>query len=278
MTSLADKTISSKSNALVGEWLDCLTSKGIRKHGLFLVAGERAVRETLERTPQLARSLILCSDRHLTEMPRGGGPLSGPRSWIPLIERARELTKGSNFSVIAVARAIFDDLDVSGTHAPLLLTHTPVIEEADLSKDPEGLEILCALGDPANVGALLRSAAAFGASKIVLLKEGATPFHPKAVRAASAATLLTPFAKGPSIRELENIKGPVLALDMQGQDIAKFAWPKNARLLIGEEGQGVPASKSFTYLSIPMAKDVESLNATVAASVALYSYSARGMS
>jgi TrmH family RNA methyltransferase len=107
-----------------------------------------------------------------------------------------------------------------------------------------------------------------------LLKECATPFHPKAVRAASASTMLTPLAKGPSIRELENVKGPVLALDMQGTDIAKFKWPTNARLLIGEEGQGVPTSKSFTYLSIPMAKDVESLNATVAASVALYSYSA----
>jgi TrmH family RNA methyltransferase len=271
---VADKTISSKSNALVAEWLDCLTSKGIRKHGLFIVAGERAVRETLERAPALARSLIVCSDRHFTEQPKVSGPLSGPRSWLPLIERARALTQGSNFSVIAVARAIFDDLDISGTHSPLLLTHTPPIADADLSQDPVGLEVLCALGDPSNVGALLRSAAAFGASKIILLKECATPFHPKAVRAASAATMLTPFAKGPSIRELDAIKGPILALDMQGQDIGKFQWPKNARLLIGEEGQGVPTSKSFTYLSIPMAKDVESLNATVAASIALYAYSA----
>ncbi len=272
---IADKTISSKSNALVSEWMDCLTSKGIRKHGMFLVAGERAVRETLERAPGLARSLILCSDRHFTEQQKSSGPLSGPRSWIPLVERARELTRGGSFSVIAVARTIFDDLDVSGTHAPLLLTHTPKIEDADLSKDPVGLEVLCALGDPSNVGALLRSAAAFGASRIVLLKECATPFHPKAVRAASAATMLTPLSRGPSIRELDGIKGPVLALDMQGKDLGSFEWPKNARLLIGEEGQGVPSSKSFEYLSIPMAKDVESLNATVAASVALYSYAAR---
>lgn len=262
-----DKTISSKSNALVGEWLDCLTSKGIRKHGLFFVAGDRAVRETLEREPTLARSLVVCSDRHTTS---------------PLIERARALTSKNEprFSVIAVARAIFDELDVSGTHAPLLLTHTPPVTEADLTKAPVGLEVLCALGDPSNVGALLRSAAAFGASKIILLKESASPFHPKAVRAASAATLLTPFTRGPSIRELPalaesgGLTGPILALDMDGENLSSFKWPRNARLLIGEEGQGVPSSKAFKYLSIPMAKDVESLNATVAASLALYSYSA----
>ena len=176
--------------------------------------------------------------------------------------------------MIALARTIFEELDVSGTHYPLLLARTPDIGEADLSKAPEGLEVLCALGDPSNVGALLRSAAAFGASKVILLRECASPFHPKAVRAASASTLLTALERGPSIKDLPGvaINGAVLALDMNGRDLGKFEWPRNARLLIGEEGQGVPSSKSFEFLSIPMAKDVESLNATVAASVALYSY------
>lgn len=277
-----DKTISSPSNALVAEWRDCLTSKGIRKHGLFIVAGERAVRETLERFPSLVRSLFVSSE--------------GAEKFSSLIEQARSLTAASSgaglgtgaasgkqasspgaearFSVIALARSIFEELDVSGTHHPLLLTRTPEIADADLSKAPEGLEVLCALGDPSNVGALLRSAAAFGASKVILLRECASPFHPKAVRAASASTLLTALERGPSIKDLPGatINGPVLALDMNGRDLGKFEWPKNARLLIGEEGPGVPSSKSFEFLSIPMAKDVESLNATVAASVALYSY------
>lgn len=250
----ADKTISSSSNPLVREWLDLHTSKGIRKHSQFLIAGERAVVETLQRFPSLARSLIVCADRHLAS---------------PLIARARSLATEPKFSVVAVTKAIFDELDISGTHQPLLLAHTPEIPEANLSELPKGLEILCALGDPSNVGALLRSAAAFGASKIIFLRESASPFHPKATRAASAATLLTPLARGPSIKEIE---GAVIALDMQGTSLASFSWPKNARLLIGEEGQGVPSRKTFTYVSIPMQNNVESLNATVAASVALYSY------
>ena len=278
-----DKTIASKSNALVAEWMESLTAKGIRKHGLFIVAGDRAVTETLERTPHLARSLFLCDDRHVPHLQQTAGPASGPESWRSLILRARELTAANDprFSVISLARPIFDELDVSGTHAPLLLTHTPEIGDADLSREPKGLEILCALGDPSNVGALLRSAAAFGASKIILLKECASPFHPKAVRAASASTMLTPLSRGPSIRELPSLAesralaGPIIALDMFGKNLGTYKWPKNARLLIGEEGQGVPASQAFEFLSIPMAKQVESLNATVAASVALYSYSQR---
>jgi len=257
-----DKTISSPSNALVAEWRECLTSKGIKKHGLFLIAGERAVRETLERFPALVRSLLVSNE--------------GAERYASLIDRARAATSSNDprFSVIALARTIFEDLDVSGTHHPLLLARTPEIADADLSKAPVGLEVLCALGDPSNVGALLRSAAAFGASKVILLRECASPFHPKAVRAASASTLLTSFARGPSIKDLPaaTLAGPVLALDMDGRDLGSFEWPKNARLLIGEEGQGVPSAKSFEFLSIPMAKDVESLNATVAASVALYSY------
>ncbi len=296
---LPDKTIASRANTLVGEWLETLTAKGIRKHGLFMISGAQAVAETLERRPELARSLFLCADRHVPKIiqtfdiadPKGlrRGPASGPDSWRSLILRARELTVTNDprFSVVALDRAIFDELDISGTHEPLLLTRAPDILDADLSKAPLGLEVLCALGDPLNVGALLRSAAAFGASKIILLKECASPFHPKAVRAASAATLLTPFARGPSIRELpalaeadasagsKMLMGPVLALDMHGNNLGSFAWPTNARLLIGEEGLGVPSSKAFEFLSIPMAKDVESLNATVAASITLYSYSQR---
>lgn len=282
-----DKTVLSKSNALVAEWTDCLTPKGIRKHEMFFISGERAVSETLELAPTLARSLFVCVDRHVPKLSLSnveGDPRSAALQ--SLVLRARELTAANDprFSVIALDRAIFEQLDVSGTHAPLLLARTPDVGDADLSKAPVGLEVLCALGDPSNVGALLRSAAAFGASKIILLKECASPFHPKSVRAASASTLLTPLSRGPSIRDLGHmseagsLNGTILALDMNGKDLGTFVWPRNARLLIGEEGQGVPESKAFEFLSIPMSREVESLNATVAASIALYSYSKKSKS
>ena len=53
----------------------------------------------------------------------------------------------------------------------------------------------------------------------------------------------------------------------------EFAWPNNARLLLGEEGLGVPDNiKHSQFIKIPMASGVESLNATIAASIALHSH------
>lgn len=267
MYSPFDKTIASATNPLFRDWLDLLTSKGIKKQGLFLISGEKAIEETLTRFPALARSLFVCADRHANH------PLVVKSKARALPGKAEE-----RFTVIALAKSLFDTLDVAGTHQPILLTRTPDVPPANLAAEPQGLEVICALGDPSNVGALLRSAAAFGASKVILLQECASPFHPKAVRAASASTLLVKLERGPSIKELPvltesgKLSGKILALDMHGKSLSGYKWPVNARLLIGEEGQGVPDSKAFEFLSIPMDKSVESLNATVAASVALFSY------
>lgn len=257
----AIKKISSRENDIFGVFRDALESKGIRKHGLFHVFGARAVRDTLNSThASLVRNLIICSGLH------------GEND--PLVTLARQ-NSGPGLSVVELAKPLFEELDLFGTKSPIALLKTPSIPALDLSRAPEGLEILCALGDPSNVGALARSAAAFGASRIILLQESASPFHPRAVRAASAATLLTPFVRGPSIRALEGLLGPLVALDMQGTDLTAFRWPKDVRLLLGEEGLGVPPErKGALPIRIPMQTEVESLNATVAASIALYSYRA----
>ncbi|HVK62555.1 MAG TPA: TrmH family RNA methyltransferase [Bdellovibrionales bacterium] len=263
-----DKQITSSTNDMYRDWLDCLTSKGIRKHGAFFIAGEKAVAETMKRYPNRVRSLVISATQTAeTEIQK-------------LIVQTREATKSNDprFTVIELSKELFNELDVSGTHAPLLLVHAPEIVDADLTKEPVGLEILCALGDPSNVGALLRSAAAFGASKVILLKESASPFHPKAVRGASATTLITKLERGPSINDLPALletgkaKGPVVALDMFGTSLRTYTWPHCARLLVGEEGVGIPTSNAFTTISIPMQSGVESLNATVAISIALHSF------
>lgn len=274
-----DKSLTSSHNPLFRDFRECLTSKGIRKHGLFLVSGERAVQETLERFPTLVRNLLFCSTRHQDAGPDAGLNPQSLRDLFSGLAKIRSATTAeTKFSVIALAPELFDQLDTAGTRYPLLALRAPEIPEAQLQQVPQGLEILCALGDPSNVGALLRSAAAFGASKVILLRESASPFHPKAVRAASATTLLTELQRGPSIQEIARLASvqptalSVAALDMNGTPLHSFQWPKNIRLLLGEEGQGVPPSRGFQVVSIPMARNVESLNATVASSLALYSY------
>lgn len=250
-------SISSDQNPVFRTLRECLQTKGIKKHGLFILSGEKVVQETIKQYPEQIRNLILPSEFYDTST---------------LLEGDRD-----GFSTLSLTPKLFDELDIFGTHYPLLVLKVPDIEKADLTRAPEGLEVLCALGDPSNLGAMIRSAAAFGVHRIILLKESATPFHPKAVRAASATTVMMKFSKGPSIHELEtsSVFGPVVALDMEGEPLNSFLWPENVRLLIGEEGPGVPASSGFKRLMIPMQKGVESLNASVATGIALYTYRVR---
>jgi TrmH family RNA methyltransferase len=250
------KEITSNSNPVFRTLLDCLSSKGIRKLGQFMVFGDKPVREAIGLANSVVRNLIVVSgdDKHIS------------------LARSAE---AQNISVLSLAKPLFEMLDIFGTHAPILVLETPVLDTVDLdSVKPKGLEILCALSEPSNLGALIRTAAAFDAEKIILLRECASPFHPKAVRAASGTTLLVSFATGPSIQDLPSLHcaHEILALDMNGTPLNKFNWPRNVRLLIGEEGQGVPSPEKFHALAIPIAKSVESLNATVAASIAISRY------
>jgi tRNA G18 (ribose-2'-O)-methylase SpoU len=331
-----DKFIQSASNSVYRELLGCLTSRGIKKSGYFLVSGERAVRDTLEHFPKLARSLIIPANNsnplgapHSAALSSVTGSVTGTvpgsssssssskapsavtrtedtplasrdgedacssdlnstlelsESTQQMMQNARKLTAQNQirFSVLACTSALFEELDVAGTKKPLLLVQTPEIPPADLSLAPVGLEIVCALSDPSNLGALIRSASAFGISKVILLKESASPFHPKAVRAASAATLAVCLERGPSIQELAPFQQLAkdanlwVALDMGGESLVEFKWPKNARLVLGEEGRGLPVPNSFRKLAVPISREqVESLNATVASSIALYAYRAQ---
>jgi TrmH family RNA methyltransferase len=241
------KEISSRENPTFKNLVQLLQSRGIKKQQQFLLFGEKVVSETLADSPQMIAALLRTAQM--------SSPSARPRG----IEE------------FVLANELFSELDIFGTHQPILLCHTPEIQEWT---PQAGLNLFLALGDPANLGAVLRSAAAFGCAQITLLKECASPFHPRAVRAASGTLLKTPLRFGPSVHELNLQKTlhAVVALDMHGQPIAEFKWPKDVNLILGEEGPGLPAHLKAQLISIPIAANVESLNATVAASLAMYSY------
>jgi len=173
-----------------------------------------------------------------------------------------------------VKKPLFSQLDLFDTNFPLLVVQAPDWPALDLLQPPQGIELLCPLGDPTNVGALIRTCLGFGVDKLVLLQEAAHPFHPKSTRAASGAIFDQPLYRGPSLEALTNgkIARSIMALDVEGKDLSQFSWPLNVRLLVGEEGPGQPHYPFGKRLSIPMAQKANSLNATVAASIALYAY------
>ncbi len=243
------KQITSLQNPEFKSWLKLLASKGIKQQGQFFVFGAKAARDTLQNFPHLCTDLLLSENQTL---PPGANALR----------------------TTSLSEALYKELDVFGTKHPILVCQTPEIATWNPAA-PQGLEIACALSDPSNLGALLRSAVAFGVTQVILLKECASPFHPKAVRAASGATLMSKLVHGPSIEELIGGAG-YFGLDMNGTHLPQFHWPKSARLILGEEGRGLPKQIQMQRLTIPMQGQIESLNATIAASLAMYSFAQRG--
>ena len=177
----------------------------------------------------------------------------------------------AHVNTYALSTPFFEKIDLFGTGAPVLVCQAPPFPSADLESPPRGLEILCPFGDPANVGALIRTAVAMGVKRVILLKEAAHPYHPKAIRAASGTMFKISLMQGPSIRNLPE-PATWVTLDSQGESLLAFRWPKDIRLLVGEEGPGLPPIISSTRLAIPMTGSVESLNAVVATGMALYAY------
>ncbi|MEW4569119.1 16S rRNA (guanine(527)-N(7))-methyltransferase RsmG [Tautonia sp. JC769] len=248
----AVKEVSSASNPSFRLARDVLSGRGIRKHGRALVAGHRIVTEIVDRFPDRIEAWLTG--------PEGDPPPQeiGPRViwWRLDPELLREL-------------------DVSGTGAPLLLTRVPEIPDWSAEGDwPDGCSLFVPFQDPENVGAVMRSAAAFGVARVVLLKEAAHPFHPKAVRAAGPAVFQVPLAFGPSINDLVSDSVPIIPLDLDGPALDEEPWPDRFGLLPGVEGPGLPTRWRGhpRRRRIPIVPGVESLNAATAAAVSLFAW------
>lgn len=234
--------ITSGSNPNFKRWIGLLESKGIKKNGQFLLFGEKVIREAvLRHTERISEAIGL-----------------SPRSDLPREVKQHELSK-----------ELFQQLNPFAAGETVLVMDLPEIPRWKNPPVRKGLTVLCPLGDPANVGALIRSAAAFGADEFVLLKESAHPFHPKSVRSASGALFDIRFSQGPSIRELSGLEN-CYALDMKGQPISEVNWPARILLLVGEEGPGIGKLEGIQKVAIPMQAKAESLNASHAAAIALF--------
>ena len=129
--------------------------------------------------------------------------------------------------------------------------------------------------DPGNVGAVLRSAAAFGASCVAIGPATADPFGPKAVRASMGAVFAVPLWRAPSGDDsLDRLPGTRIALAANdGAPLAEASRPRPSEitLLIGAEREGLPAAViDAADLTAHIPIRIHSLNAAMAAAVALY--------
>ena len=149
--------------------------------------------------------------------------------------------------------------------------------------------VLTGVQDPGNVGTILRTAAAFGATGAVTAASGqsgtASPFSPKALRASAGAALHLPILSGMSlailltqlkIANVRTLASSVREAQEGGQPVFspwEVDWCEPVALLVGNEGAGLPEEierSADARVRIPMVSGVDSLNAAAAAAVLFY--------
>lgn len=140
------------------------------------------------------------------------------------------------------------------------------------------LVIACGLQDPGNMGTIIRSADAFGASAVVTLAGTVNPFNPKSVRSCVGSIFRMPVFAGlklePALKLLRDSGVRLLGADPRGTIALSSAnLHGSIALLVGQEAAGLPpeiSREADELLRIPIRAEADSLNAAMATGIFLY--------
>jgi RNA methyltransferase, TrmH family len=265
--------ITSTSNQHVALLRSLHTAKGREREGLFLVEGPHLVEAALDAnvTPRL----ILYNAEDL------GLSASGRK----LLGRIEEAAAHGSAVFEATAAAIERASDTQTPQGIAAAVSGEDVSAQRVRAHRRGrqrplLLVLDAIGDPGNLGTILRSALAADVDEMLLAKGCADPLAPKVVRAGSGAHFHLPVRDDLSWNEIaQALRGsPAVQQVLVAEADARapydaFDLTKRTALVVGNEAHGVsPEAKRLETagLSIPMWNRVESLNAAIAASVVLF--------
>jgi len=232
------------------------SKKGRDETGLFLVEGEKFVSE-IPTTWEIQRYVM--AKRYAD---------------------GRDLSAYKTRASIEIVRdSLFDSLADTVTPQGIIAVCKQKNWQVSQLLTPSGFILIGErLNDPGNIGALIRTAAAAGAAGIILSTGSGDIYNPKVLRAAAGAALRIPVVTNTvlsdAIGQLKQAGYAVYAAHPRGDtlpyslDLQKsFCW------LVGSESHGISdetASMADAWVRLPMAGDVESLNASVAGSLLLY--------
>lgn len=221
--------------------------------------------------------MTLLDGEHLVEayFDAGGQPRtllhaesSAEEIWQPLAARSE------GAKVVAIVDSLFAEL--SPVESPTGVLAEVAWIEARAPKNATPLVLLLEdIQDPGNLGSLLRSAAAAGATLAVLSKGCADAWSPKALRGGQGAQFVLPMLLRADLVEWMQSAGmPVWALALGGEkSVFDLDLKNQVGILVGNEGAGLSAgvlAVAAGRVAIPMPGRVESLNAAAAAAIALF--------
>ena len=144
-------------------------------------------------------------------------------------------------------------------------------------RTPPLVLVVAGLQDPGNLGTILRSAEAFGATGVLLSEKTVSPYNSKAIRASAGSIFRLPVARVASSEAVAALREEGIRLlatsshDGTPLDQTHFSAP--TAIFIGSEGAGLPreiVSAVDEVVAVPHSPRVESLNAAVATSIVLY--------
>jgi tRNA G18 (ribose-2'-O)-methylase SpoU len=243
-----------------------LTDVELRKHrevteGLFVAEGERVVRRALT-AGYAPRSVLLA-----------------PR-WL---ERMADVVEALDAPVYLAPEDVLERVSGYRVHrGPLAAMHRPVLPEPDeLLRGAGRVLVLEDVVDHTNVGAVFRTAAAFGLDAVLLSPRCADPLYRRAVKVSMGAVLTLPWTRlrdwyaapdllrgaGRSVLALTPAPDAVPLTDVPGTVL------RHCALLLGTEGDGLSGhwqDAADLRVRIPIAPGVDSLNLAAAAAVACY--------
>ena len=241
-------SISSRQNPIIKEVVKLKSSAARRECGLHIAEGERLLHEAAAHGLEALFALEAFIEKH---------------PW------AEESAKQTFIVTEPVLEALCDTKTPQGA---LATVKTPPMAVPETY--PEGLGVVFEnIADPGNVGTMIRTADAIGAS-FVLLSGCADAFSPKVVRASMGSVYHLPLYEGDAVTELIKLKAQsftLIAGHLQGSETIP-APGKNAALVIGSEARGISdeAAALCTLFRLRMDGRAESLNAAVAAGIMMY--------
>jgi TrmH family RNA methyltransferase len=177
----------------------------------------------------------------------------------------RYCAAGSGLEGTEVEQAVLASASGLGSGA-----RTLAVYEERWADEPTGplCVYLHGLSDPGNVGAILRSAQAFGASGVAIGEGTADPFSPKAVRASMGAIFAVSLARVSDVRDLP---GRTVALTADHGRPLRDLKLRDVTLVVGSERDGLSEevlAAADECARVPIA--IHSLNAAMAVAIALY--------
>src|SRR5829696_3804504 len=257
--------------------IDSITS---RDNSLLRQA--RAVRDGKVDELIFIEGLRLCEEAHRSNLPIEAVIVSEE-----LLRKERAAGAIEELSRVSQRTASLTEKlleSISYTKTPqgiVVLAERPDASEAHLAASLQGnslLVVLHQINNPVNVGAILRTAEAAGATGVITTRNTSDPFSPKSLRGAMGSAFRLPMWTGPSyddVIEWCRERGIVTACaDAEADtDYTDLDWTRASALFLGPESTGFTAQELMNAdrrVKIPMKGLAESLNVSVAAGVLLF--------